>query len=897
MTISSTNRKAGPYVGNDTATDFPFDFKVFSASDLLVVRADTNGDETPLTLDTDFTVTLNANQDANPGGTVTLPAVLATGFSLVITSELENLQPADLTNNGGFYPKVINNALDRLTILIQQIAEKVARSLKMAITTPPGVDSQLPAPVPYAVIGWNADGTGFQNSDPTYSTALSLDLGSITPGKGASLVGYSTDGGTVKAALDSRLPEIGTYALLRAYSGPLTAFYVRCRVNVFDGAHGAFRVDASDTTSADNGSTILVDAAGRRWKREFVGTTMPQWAGAVGDGVTNDDAAFAVFEAAINGRVVDLAGRSFAVTTIPTGNAYANGRFVIAAGEMNAFSAEAIVSDAVDTGGVESAYTGGAASPPTPTTQGRTNRHLRALIASQNCRATFARSINVASIYSWAYGNVSGNYSARQCVAGAPQTVNIGSEECEGYGFRAFNLGSIFSSAVTSTGGNIGSRLSRANVTYALNAAANTCKVGTGAGARLSPTVAGGAVTGITITQAGSGYDPAVDVLSIIDRSATGSDATATYTVDGSGAITSVTVTNGGANYSSNVAAYVICQGNQLANVASELSTVAKGSNSGNFATRQASTTGDTAACIASNTNVTASASRAVVLSSTGSTATAAGAMVLSGNLCDAEFDGMLVIGRRTKGVAARSFVFGDSTSGSASTANRKFQVTAAGAVTAASTITGSTTFTDYAEYFENLTPGAIPLGILVALDGRKVRPTQAGDETLGVVSATALVVAGDSPFAWSKRYLTGEFGEMLMHDVECVSWELEVRDPEGEVVDSQSFDGAVAEAIRQHGEIPKCAKFYTERHPVENPNYDPTVENVPRSERPAEWTCIGLLGQVHVRVTADVQPGDYVAAGDGGIGVKSATATNMRCMEIRKPFNGEYAVGFCLIR
>jgi hypothetical protein len=86
---------------------------------------------------------------------------------------------------------------------------------------------------------------------------------------------------------------------------------------------------------------------------------------------------------------------------------------------------------------------------------------------------------------------------------------------------------------------------------------------------------------------------------------------------------------------------------------------------------------------------------------------------------------------------------------------------------------------------------------------------------------------------------------------------------------------------------------------PIENPDYDETQENVPRSKRPNEWTCVGLLGQVHVRVASDVQVGEFVAAGDGGVGIKSATATNMRCMEIRKPFDAAkgYAVAFCLLK
>ncbi|MGL4265156.1 MAG: hypothetical protein ACRCTX_26330 [Afipia sp.] len=190
MTISSTTRKAGPYTGNDATTVFPFAFKVFSASDILVVRADDTGAETVLTLNSDYNVGLNANQDSNPGGSVTLPAALASTLTLTITSAVQNLQPTDLTNNGAFFPKVLNTTFDRIVIQIQQLAESLGRSLKTSVSTPDGVDPTLPTPVPYQLIGWNATGTGLQNTDPTYSTALATDLASSSAGKGSKLVRF-----------------------------------------------------------------------------------------------------------------------------------------------------------------------------------------------------------------------------------------------------------------------------------------------------------------------------------------------------------------------------------------------------------------------------------------------------------------------------------------------------------------------------------------------------------------------------------------------------------------------------------------------------------------------------------------------------------------------------------
>jgi hypothetical protein len=141
MTISSQTRKAGPFIGNGTTTAFPFSFKVFAATDLQVVRANSAGVETILTLNSDYTVTLNANQTSNPGGTVTLSAALATGSTMVMTSVIEYLQPTDLTNQGGFYPAVINTSLDRLTMLTQQLKEQVDRSAKLPITNPADADA------------------------------------------------------------------------------------------------------------------------------------------------------------------------------------------------------------------------------------------------------------------------------------------------------------------------------------------------------------------------------------------------------------------------------------------------------------------------------------------------------------------------------------------------------------------------------------------------------------------------------------------------------------------------------------------------------------------------------------------------------------------------------------
>ena len=205
MTIASSTRKAGPFTGDDASTTFAFGFKVFSASDLYVVKALTaTGAETVLTLTTDYTVSLNADQNNSPGGTVTLTSVLASGYTLTLTSSVGYLQPTDLTNQGGFYPQVITTALDRLTILAQQLKERLDRAVVVPITSTLG-DAALPAPVPNNVIGWNSSANGFQNYPPVDNTLLSVAL--AAPG-GAGLIGIQQSGtGAVATDVQTKLRE------------------------------------------------------------------------------------------------------------------------------------------------------------------------------------------------------------------------------------------------------------------------------------------------------------------------------------------------------------------------------------------------------------------------------------------------------------------------------------------------------------------------------------------------------------------------------------------------------------------------------------------------------------------------------------------------------------------
>lgn len=144
MTIAPTARKAGPLLGNGSTTSFSFGFKVFATGDVKVAIADSAGVETVLEEGTHYTVSLNANQETSPGGSVTYPvsgSPLPTGSVLSVIGDLDYDQSLDLPSGGNFSPLALENQLDRATMQIQQLKEQVDRSAKLPQTSQSDADA------------------------------------------------------------------------------------------------------------------------------------------------------------------------------------------------------------------------------------------------------------------------------------------------------------------------------------------------------------------------------------------------------------------------------------------------------------------------------------------------------------------------------------------------------------------------------------------------------------------------------------------------------------------------------------------------------------------------------------------------------------------------------------
>lgn len=178
MTISSENRKAGPYVGNGVTTSWPFTFKVFDETDIKILRTSPEGVDEQLTLDSDYSITLNLDQNASPGGTITYPISgnpLPAQWKLTGIGDLEYLQETDITNQGGFYPQVIEDALDRNVMMIQQVAEEGSRAIRVAASDDDVTGLELPPAAARSdkVLGFDADGN-FEVYDIVTATSVGI---------------------------------------------------------------------------------------------------------------------------------------------------------------------------------------------------------------------------------------------------------------------------------------------------------------------------------------------------------------------------------------------------------------------------------------------------------------------------------------------------------------------------------------------------------------------------------------------------------------------------------------------------------------------------------------------------------------------------------------------------
>lgn len=133
MTVSSTTSSAIRY-GDGVTTEFSFGFSANSAADIKAYLVNV------LTLEpippTSYTITLSAIEES---GTIEFDVAPADGAKIYIARETAVNQQVSVSSQTRYDPRVVGNVWDKLTRLIQELADKIA----LAVKTVPGNDPNL----------------------------------------------------------------------------------------------------------------------------------------------------------------------------------------------------------------------------------------------------------------------------------------------------------------------------------------------------------------------------------------------------------------------------------------------------------------------------------------------------------------------------------------------------------------------------------------------------------------------------------------------------------------------------------------------------------------------------------------------------------------------------------
>lgn len=133
MTVSSSINKV-IFNGDGVTTVWPFTFLVLEASHLSVIKTSAAGVETTLSASL-YTVAGAAPWTA--GSSVTYPlsgALLAVGEKLTILRTVPYTQSDRFSNQGGYYPEIIEGRFDKVYMALQQMEERLDRTSQYLVS-------------------------------------------------------------------------------------------------------------------------------------------------------------------------------------------------------------------------------------------------------------------------------------------------------------------------------------------------------------------------------------------------------------------------------------------------------------------------------------------------------------------------------------------------------------------------------------------------------------------------------------------------------------------------------------------------------------------------------------------------------------------------------------------
>ena len=262
MSIATSTAKI-QYTLSATVQALPVPFYFLENAHIKAIRSRSGAADYVMVLGTDYSLAGAADED---GGTLTtIAANMVVGDIITIKRDIAITQTVNYVYNDRFPAETHERALDKLTMIVQQLKEVADRSVQFPESEVAGTGNVMPAASGRAakILGYDASGNAVQLYDPVSAVFAQGDA--IYANSVAALKAVSVTG-----LLTGQQCHVGGYA------------------TVGDGGGGTFVYDSASSATETIGTIVSPNSGAGRWLRIFSGAVNVKWFGAKGDASTDD---------------------------------------------------------------------------------------------------------------------------------------------------------------------------------------------------------------------------------------------------------------------------------------------------------------------------------------------------------------------------------------------------------------------------------------------------------------------------------------------------------------------------------------------------------------------------------------------------------------------------------
>jgi hypothetical protein len=233
MPVQNSNYRVD-HVCDGIATVFNVDFYFLASEHLQVIHTDANGDETELTLNTDYTVSGVRNP---PGGNITTIATYPADHRLSILRNVPLNQLVSYLGSQGIPRETLQDTVDKLAMQVQQLQEQINRSLKFSPGYP-GAGVNFPEPFPGSFPRWDDFGNLINADEVTVAGSYQLPVPGAKLRSIASKLQEFVSVKDLGAVGDGLTNDNGAFQLLQDFENIWQNYLINGTVSTFQSAGG-----------------------------------------------------------------------------------------------------------------------------------------------------------------------------------------------------------------------------------------------------------------------------------------------------------------------------------------------------------------------------------------------------------------------------------------------------------------------------------------------------------------------------------------------------------------------------------------------------------------------------------------------------------------------------------